>query len=119
MATLVLHSPQEAASWLRARVGGQLQADSRQVRAGDGFIAWPGAATDGRRFVGAALAQGAAAILVEREGADAFGFDHPAIAAYPHLKAATSLVADAYYEHPSQALNVVAVTGTNGKTSTA
>lgn len=114
-----LHTPQEAARWLRSRVTGQLQADSRQVRAGDGFIAWPGAATDGRRFVGAALAQGAQACLVEREGAGAFGFDDPAIAVYPQLKAATSLVAGAYYEHPSRALNMVAVTGTNGKTSTA
>ena len=119
MAMPVLHTPQEAAQWLRARVSGQLHADSRQVRAGDGFIAWPGAATDGRRFVGAALAQGARACLVEQDGASAFGFDDPAIAAYPALKAATSLVADAYYEQPSHALNVVAVTGTNGKTSTA
>ena len=119
MALPVLQSPQEAARWLRARVRGQLQADSRQVRAGDGFVAWPGAATDGRHYVGAALAQGAAACLVEQEGADAFGFDDAAVAAYPQLKAATSLVADAYYEHPSGALNVVAITGTNGKTSTA
>ncbi|MFD1710098.1 UDP-N-acetylmuramoyl-L-alanyl-D-glutamate--2,6-diaminopimelate ligase [Ottowia sp. GY511] len=114
-----LDTPQEAARWLRSRVTGQLHADSRQVRAGDGFIAWPGAATDGRHFVGAALAQGAQACLVEREGAGAFGFDDPAIAVYPQLKTATGLVADAYYEHPSRALNMVAVTGTNGKTSTA
>ena len=115
----VLHTPQEAARWLRTRVTGQLQADSRQVRPGDGFIAWPGAATDGRRFVATALAQGAQACLVEREGAEAFGFENAAVAAYPQLKAGTSLVADAYYEHPSRALNMVAITGTNGKTSTA
>ena len=119
MALPVLDTPQEAARWLRARVTGQLQADSRQVRVGDGFIAWPGAATDGRRFVGAALAQGARACLVEEEGADAFDLKDAAIAAYPHLKAGTSLVADAYYEHPSRALQMVAITGTNGKTSTA
>ena len=119
MTLSVLPTPQQAAEWLRTRVTGQLQADSRQVRAGDGFIAWPGAAADGRRFVGAALAQGAQACLVEQDGADAFGFDNAAIAAYPRLKAGTSLIADAYYEHPSRALNVVAITGTNGKTSTA
>ena len=120
MALPVLHSPQEAASWLRARVGGQLQADSRQVRAGDGFIAWPGAATDGRQYVGDALAQGARACLVELEGAANFRWNDGApVAAYANLKAATSLVADAYYEHPSRALNVVAITGTNGKTTTA
>ena len=114
-----LQSPQEAARWLRARVTGHLHADSRQVRAGDGFIAWPGAATDGRRFVGAALEQGARACLVEQEGSGAFGFDDEGIAAYPRLKADTGPIADAYYGSPSRALSMVAITGTNGKTSTA
>ena len=72
---LELHSPQEAAQWLRSRVTGTLHCDSRKVGAGDGFIAWPGAATDGRKHVPAALAQGATACLVEREGVEAFGFD--------------------------------------------
>ena len=76
-----LHSPQEAAAWLRGRVTGTLRPDSRKVGAGDGFIAWPGAATDGRKHVPAALAQGATACLVEREGAGAFGFTGDAIAA--------------------------------------
>jgi len=49
--TTTLRSPDEAARWLRSRVRGVLHADSRAVAAGDGFIAWPGAATDGRRFV--------------------------------------------------------------------
>lgn len=114
-----LRTPQEAARWLRARVAGQLHADSRQVRPGDGFIAWPGAAVDGRRFVAAALAQGAQACLVEQEGVEAFGFADERIATYPRLKADTSLIADAYYGAPSHELSMVAVTGTNGKTSTA
>ncbi|MBN9404263.1 MAG: UDP-N-acetylmuramoyl-L-alanyl-D-glutamate--2,6-diaminopimelate ligase [Burkholderiales bacterium] len=114
-----LHTPQDAARWLHQHVRGRLHTDSRQIRPGDGFIAWPGAATDGRRFVGAALAQGATACLVERAGAEAFGFDQPQVAAYPALKAASGPIAAAYYEQPSQALNVVAVTGTNGKTSSA
>ena len=46
-----LRTPEEAAQWLRQRVRGQLRTDSRQVQAGDGFIAWPGAAADGRRFM--------------------------------------------------------------------
>ena len=115
----LLASPQEAARWLRARVTGRLHTDSRQVREGDGFIAWPGAATDGRRFVAGALAQGASACLVEQQGVETFGFDEPSVAVYPQLKAATAPIAAAYYEAPSQALNVIAVTGTNGKTSTA
>ena len=80
MTTTALHTPKEAARWLREHVRGQLQADSRRVGPGDGFIAWPGAATDGRRYVGAALAQGATACLVEQAGAEAFGFDQPAVA---------------------------------------
>ncbi len=115
---LELHSPQEAAQWLRARVSGTLHCDSRKIAAGDGFIAWPGAATDGRRHVPAALAQGAAACLVERDGAQAFGFEGPAIASFAQLKAATGPIAAAWFGEPSQELDVLAVTGTNGKTST-
>ena len=117
--TTMLTTPQEAAQWLRARVRGVLRTDSRQVRAGDGFIAWPGAATDGRRFVADALAQGASACLVEQEGVAAFGFERPEVATYAGLKAGTVRVADVYYESPSKALDLVAITGTNGKTSTA
>lgn len=114
-----LHTPQEAATWLRSRVGGSLHADSRKVVAGDGFVAWPGAATDGRAHVPAALAQGATACLVEREGAEAFGFQGEAVASYAGLKAATGPIAAQYYGNPSQELDLLAVTGTNGKTSTA
>lgn len=120
---LTLTSPQLAAHWLQERVQGALHADSRPVGAGDGFIAWPGAATDGRKHVAAALAQGAAACLVEHEGVEAFGFDQgefgDRIASYPGLKAATGPIASAFYGNPSAALEVLAVTGTNGKTSTA
>ncbi|MEY4711539.1 MAG: putative UDP-N-acetylmuramoylalanyl-D-glutamate--2,6-diaminopimelate ligase [Pseudomonadota bacterium] len=117
-----LRTPHEAARWLTGRVRGQLHCDSRKVGTGDGFIAWPGAATDGRRHVGAALAGGAAACLVEAEGVDAFDFGASAeanLAAYPGLKAATGPIAAAYYEQPSERIDVLAVTGTNGKTSTA
>ena len=55
---LQLRTPQDAARWLHGRVTGTLHCDSRKIAAGDGFIAWPGAATDGRRHVSAALAQG-------------------------------------------------------------
>ena len=115
-----LHSPQDAAQWLHAQVRGTLHTDSRRVGAGDGFIAWPGGVTDGRQFVTSALQQGATACVVEHAGADAFAWhDNDVIATYDGLKAASGLIAAAYYEQPSQALDVVAITGTNGKTSTA
>jgi UDP-N-acetylmuramyl-tripeptide synthetase len=116
---LELQNPQEAAQWLRSRVTGTLHCDSRKIGTGDGFIAWPGAATDGRKHVHAALAQGATACLVEREGVEAYGFDLPAISAYSRLKAATGPIAAAYFDTPSEQLDVLAITGTNGKTSTA
>ena len=114
-----LDSAPAAASWLAARVTGTLRSDSRAVQAGDGFVAWPGAANDGRRFVPAALASGAAACLVEHEGVAAFGFDDARIASLPGLKSAAGAVADAFFGAPSQRLRMVASTGTNGKTSTA
>jgi len=114
-----LHSPQAAAQWLRGRVTGTLHSDSRKIGSGDGFIAWPGAATDGRTHVPSALGRGAAACLVEREGVEAFGFEGEAISAYAQLKAATGPIAAAYFDQPTEQLQVLAVTGTNGKTSTA
>ncbi|WP_367847735.1 UDP-N-acetylmuramoyl-L-alanyl-D-glutamate--2,6-diaminopimelate ligase [Rhodoferax sp. WC2427] len=116
---LQLHTPIEAVAWLRSRVTGSLQVDSRAIQPGDGFIAWPGAAVDGRQFVQAALAQGAAACLVEQEGCEAFGFASDAVASYSGLKAATGPIAAAYCQQPSDSLDVLAITGTNGKTSTA
>ena len=58
--------------WLREQAPqAVLRTDSRQVRAGDVFIAWPGYAQDGRVHVAAALAVGATACLVEAEGVEA------------------------------------------------
>ena len=115
-----LSKPHDAAQWLRTQVRGALHTDSRRVGAGDGFIAWPGGVTDGRAFVASALQQGATACLVEQAGADAFAWKPcPSIATYAGLKAASGPIAAAYFEQPSQALDVVAITGTNGKTSTA
>ncbi len=108
-----------AVQWLRAGAAGALRTDSRRVQSGDAFLAWAGARHDARRHVPDALTAGAARCLVEHDGADAFGFDDPRIAALPQLKSAAGLVADAWYGQPSQTLEVVAVTGTNGKTSVA
>ncbi|WP_309683853.1 UDP-N-acetylmuramoyl-L-alanyl-D-glutamate--2,6-diaminopimelate ligase [Polaromonas sp.] len=114
-----LHTPAQAARWLRERVTGGLWTDSRKVSAGDGFIAWPGAATDGRKFVKDVLAAGAKACLIEHEGSEAYAFADDRVAALAGLKAATGPVAAAYFEAPSQHLQIAAVTGTNGKTTSA
>ena len=114
-----LQTPGQAAMWLRERVTGSLRTDSRQVAAGDGFIAWPGAASDGRQYVGDVLSAGGLACLVEEEGLDSYGFLDDKVAAYAGLKGAAAPIAAAYFEQPSRQLQVVAVTGTNGKTTTA
>lgn len=109
-----------ACEWLLHRGARGLTTDSRRVRPGDAFIAWPGYAQDGRQYVKAALEAGAAACLVEAEGAAAFDFGADArIATLAELKARTGEIADAFYARPSESLAVVATTGTNGKTSTA
>ncbi len=119
----ILATVEDAFAWLAARVdrraGARLVIDSRRLRAGDGFIAWPGHATDGRRHVHAALDNGAVACLVEAQGVAAYGLDDPRVAALPGLKSASGAIADAWFDAPSAALAVVACTGTNGKTSSA
>lgn len=114
-----LQTPGQAAQWLRQRVAGSLWTDSRKVGTGDGFIAWPGAATDARRYVAGVLDAGAQACLVERDGVESYGFTDSRVAAYPGLKLATAPIAAEFFGHPSRQLDLLAVTGTNGKTSTA
>lgn len=113
-----LRTTAQAAQWLLQHVTGTLRADSRKLAPGDGFVAWPGAAVDARQFVPKALEQGATACLVEHDGADVYGLDGDRVASYTGLKADTARIAAAFFGEPSAALDVVAVTGTNGKTST-
>lgn len=117
----VLHSPEQAVDWLRRRTLGTLHADSRRVHAGDAFLAWPGAATDARRFVPTVLEAGATACLIEHEGSDCMGLDlgDARLACYAGLKLSAASIAAQFFDHPSAAMQVLAVTGTNGKTSTA
>ena len=116
-----LESVAAALGWFAQRGVRALATDSRKVVAGDAFIAWPGYAVDGRQFVPQALAAGARACLVEADAAPGFdAIDDPAAVAALHgLKAATGVLASGFMGAPSEKLIVVAVTGTNGKTSTA
>ncbi len=105
---------------LLARLGAvprRVTADSRDVRRGDAFAAFPGAQSDGRRFIGDAVGRGAGAVLW-----DAAGFAWNSAWAVPQqpvaqLRERLGAIADHVYGHPSQAMWVVGVTGTNGKTS--
>jgi UDP-N-acetylmuramoyl-L-alanyl-D-glutamate--2,6-diaminopimelate ligase len=87
--------------------------DSRQVESGWLFCCVRGATTDGHDHAPAAVAAGAVALLVERP------LDLPvAQVVVPSSRAAMGPVAAAFHGHPSEALDVVGVTGTNGKTTT-
>lgn len=89
-----------------------LQHDSRGVGEGDGFVAIVGETFDGHDFIDAAIKRGAAAIVAERESDIVL----------PQLlvsdtRMALPLLAAAVHHHPSRDLDVVGVTGTNGKTT--
>ncbi len=116
-----LSTPQQAAQWLRQRGARRLHTDSRKVAAGDAFLAWPGARHDGRRHIDASLQRGAAACLIEAQGFQqgATTAMTQACATYEQLKGACGPIAAEYYDHPSRQMDVLALTGTNGKTSCA
>jgi UDP-N-acetylmuramoyl-L-alanyl-D-glutamate--2,6-diaminopimelate ligase len=99
-----------------AKIGG-LSADSRALRAGDVFVAYPGAAADGRRYIAEAIARGAAAVLWEREGFSWDGAWRVPNIAVDGLRGLAGEIAHEAYGRPSEKLWLAGVTGTNGKTS--
>ncbi len=118
MASLASHAVDVPA--LLARLGERPQritGDSRQVRPGDAFAAFPGTKADGRKFIADAIARGACAALWEAQGfrwnPDWHVANHPV----ENLQGKLGAIADFIYGSPSQALWMVGVTGTNGKTS--
>ncbi|MEI6084856.1 MAG: UDP-N-acetylmuramoyl-L-alanyl-D-glutamate--2,6-diaminopimelate ligase [Verrucomicrobiota bacterium] len=90
--------------------------DSRRVMPGNLFVAMRGENTDGHRYVESAVDRGATAIVFERET----GLNPRATRIkVQDARLTLALAAARFYNHPSQALKVVGVTGTNGKTTTA
>ncbi len=95
--------------------------DSRNVRPGSLFFAFPGLRVDGRDFMVTAIEKGASAIVYENDDA----YQLPAVlqsAKIPiigirNVNAKIGLIASRFYQHPSQKMTVTGVTGTNGKTS--
>ena len=95
----------------------RLQTDSRLVKAGDTFVAYPGVQVDGRIYIAQAIAQGANAVLWE---AQAFTWKAdwklPNLAV-KNLRKHAGEIAAVVYGSPSEKLWMVGITGTNGKTS--
>lgn len=93
-----------------------LAIDSRKVRPGDCFIAYPGVMTDGRHYIPEAVKRGAAVVVLEKEGADAFACEVPTVP-IEGLAEKVGFIADRFFLSPSIELSLSAFTGTNGKTS--
>jgi UDP-N-acetylmuramoyl-L-alanyl-D-glutamate--2,6-diaminopimelate ligase len=103
---------------VRGRRGGNPEVaavthDSRAVRPGTLYCCLPGAHVDGHDFADRAVSAGAVALLVERE----LSIDVAEVRV-DSTRAAMGPIAAAFYGHPSRAVTVVGVTGTNGKTTT-
>jgi UDP-N-acetylmuramoyl-L-alanyl-D-glutamate--2,6-diaminopimelate ligase len=90
--------------------------DSRRVKGGDLFCAVAGENTDGRDHIAAAIGNGAVAVLSEEPLPEKLNALVPMFAV-EGLRSRMSAIASRFYDHPSEALSVFAVTGTNGKTS--
>jgi UDP-N-acetylmuramoyl-L-alanyl-D-glutamate--2,6-diaminopimelate ligase len=99
------------------RVSG-VRHDSRAVRSGDLFVARPGAKVDGARFVDDAIARGAIAVMAAFGAVDAAAVPVPVLFV-DDVVGGLAHAASAVYGQPSFALDVVGITGTNGKTTTA
>ena len=115
-------SMNEVTAWLKALVhdGAHLRLDSRSVKPGDVFVAVPGLKADGRAFIRVAAARGAAGVLMEtrNDAPDAERFPIASLSV-DDLSKHLGEVAAAFYGDPSSRMTGVAVTGTNGKTTTA
>jgi UDP-N-acetylmuramoyl-L-alanyl-D-glutamate--2,6-diaminopimelate ligase len=96
-----------------------LALDSRQVKVNTLFIACRGEQYDGRSYINEAIINGAIAIVAEAEGADAVLplKSKILLLRIPKLQQALSTIAARFYQDPTASLNVIGITGTNGKTS--
>lgn len=93
-------------------------ADSRQVREGDVFVAYIGEYADGRNYIQAAIERGAQAVIYQADS----DFRLPENIPIPtvgiaDLSTVAGSVAGFLYDNPSEKMDIIGITGTNGKTS--
>lgn len=92
----------------------QLQLDSRKVATADVFLALPGVQQHGKQFIAKALEQGAALVLTD-EGQ----YADERVLVIPELMQILPVLVANFYQQPARKLQLVGITGTNGKSSTA
>lgn len=90
-----------------------IEMDSRQIKKGSLFICMKGFTVDGHDFAQEAVNKGAAALIVERP----VNLDVPTIQVKDSQRA-MAILADAFYDSPTEKLHLIGITGTNGKTTT-
>ena len=96
-----------------------IAADSRRVQSGFLFLACDGASSHGLDYVNQAIARGAVAVAYDSDTGVPNGDIGVPVVAVPRLAGRLGEVANRWYASPSTELDVVAVTGTNGKTTVA
>jgi UDP-N-acetylmuramoyl-L-alanyl-D-glutamate--2,6-diaminopimelate ligase len=96
-----------------------LALDTRNLKSGSLFFACKGTHQDGRQFIDEAIAKGAVAIVAEAVSPNQEMYLQQNIPVFPitNLNQQISLIAAAFYNHPTRSLRIIGVTGTNGKTS--
>ena len=102
----------DAAADLETEITG-VSYDSRRTKPGDLFVAMTGFATDGHQYIGKALENGAAAVLCQQTPET----DCPYIQTEDSRRA-LAIVGANWFHHPASGMTMIAVTGTNGKTTT-
>jgi UDP-N-acetylmuramoyl-L-alanyl-D-glutamate--2,6-diaminopimelate ligase len=90
-----------------------IEMDSREVKSGSLFVCINGYTVDGHDFVDQAIEKGAVAIISEKP----LNVRVPVVMV-TDTKRVMAVLADAFYQHPTQKLQLIGITGTNGKTST-
>ncbi len=101
---------------LTQRING-LTLDRRKVKGGDLFLAYPGAASDARDYIQNAINDGAVAVLVEKSGFKPKQVYSVPVIAVAELQSKLGHIAAEFYDHPSRKMQIIGITGTNGKTS--
>jgi len=96
----------------------QIVSDSRQVKPGALFVAYPGVSVDGHRFILDAVHQGAAAIVGEREFQAVEQIAGLPYIRVPNARAALAYLSACWHGFPARRLVMIGVTGTDGKTTT-
>jgi len=98
-----------------------IEFDSRKVVKDSVFVAIRGFSIDGHKFISDAIEKGAIAVVLEKDDSvpeDLFKHTNTAKILVTDSRRALAEISDIYFDHPSAKLNLIGITGTNGKTTT-